>query len=197
MKAFIKVEQTPPSDDSKKGFIWVLAESALQEGVKSTTRYRKQNSNKKSLKTAHPARQRQLSGAKGGKAAKKSAATAKKMSRPRRTARTDRPSPSLYEGQPDSPSHSQLTGDYEGFQHSPYHGPYYHYTRSSTPLSTISAPRAAFDYGDIMGCTPDSEGPLFYDEPLIDSDGTMLPGHPFTNIDETFSASTTTTFQAS
>ncbi|KAL1858698.1 hypothetical protein Plec18170_002904 [Paecilomyces lecythidis] len=53
---------------------WKLTEDAIKCGrVESTTRYRKQGSHKKSMKSDHPAPQRQRSGAKGGRAAKISA----------------------------------------------------------------------------------------------------------------------------
>lgn len=58
----------------------MLEESALVEGVKSTTRYRKHNPSRKGGKGETPAPLRQRSGAKGGKAARKSA----KMRRPSR-----------------------------------------------------------------------------------------------------------------
>lgn len=67
------MEKLSPTDETKKGYIWVLEESALVEGVKSTTRYRKHNQNRKGGKGESPAPLRQRSGAKGGKAAKKSA----------------------------------------------------------------------------------------------------------------------------
>ncbi|KAI4244410.1 MAG: hypothetical protein LQ352_006818 [Teloschistes flavicans] len=67
---FRKVDQEPPTDDAKRGFIWVLEPSALHEGVKSTTRYRKSGSNKRLVKPRHPAPERQRSGARGGKAAR-------------------------------------------------------------------------------------------------------------------------------
>ncbi|KAI9717869.1 MAG: hypothetical protein M1812_004396 [Candelaria pacifica] len=71
--AFKKVDQLPPCDESKKGFIWVLEPSAIQGGVKSTTRYRKTVPNKKSYRSENPAPRRQQSGSKGGKAARKAA----------------------------------------------------------------------------------------------------------------------------
>ncbi|KAI9788134.1 MAG: hypothetical protein M1835_002445 [Candelina submexicana] len=80
--AFKKVDQLPPCDESKKGFIWVLEPSAIQGGVKSTTRYRKTVPNKKSCRSENPAPLRQRSGAKGGKAARKAAKL-------RRSARND------------------------------------------------------------------------------------------------------------
>ncbi|PYI26941.1 hypothetical protein BP00DRAFT_318131, partial [Aspergillus indologenus CBS 114.80] len=49
---------------------WRLTEEAVKYGVQSTTRYRKQASNKKTSSSDPPAPQRQRSGAKGGKATK-------------------------------------------------------------------------------------------------------------------------------
>ncbi|KAH0543588.1 hypothetical protein FGG08_002149 [Glutinoglossum americanum] len=69
--AFTKVEK---SDDSAKGFIWVLEPSAIREGVKSTTRYRKVTTNKKIGKSETPVTpQRQASSAtrRTGKSTKK------------------------------------------------------------------------------------------------------------------------------
>ncbi|KAL8797033.1 MAG: hypothetical protein Q9195_000804 [Heterodermia aff. obscurata] len=186
--AFNKVEQTPPTDDCKKGFIWVLADSALQEGVKSTTRYRKQNSNKKGLKTDHPAPQRQLSGAKGGKAAKKSAANANKVaaSKLKRTMRSGKV-PSSVLG--DSRGASQLptieefsgTGPQHELPYRPDNSPYYHHTPALSPLPSSSEPRA-FAYGQIVGCAPDMEGPLFYEEPMDSPDGPMLSNQSFAEM---------------
>ncbi|KAL8637862.1 MAG: hypothetical protein Q9228_004914 [Teloschistes exilis] len=69
-QGFRKVDQEPPIDDAKRGFIWVLEPSAERDGVKSTTRYRKTGTNKRAVKTRHPAPERQRSGARGGKAAR-------------------------------------------------------------------------------------------------------------------------------
>lgn len=65
------MEQDSSADDSKKGFVWVLEDSAISEGVKSTTRYRKTGSSKKGPRSESPALQRQVSGRKGGQAAKR------------------------------------------------------------------------------------------------------------------------------
>ena len=196
VQAFKKVEQVTPPDDSKKGFIWVLEESALQEGVKSTTRYRKHNSNKKGLRSHHPAPQRQLSGAKGGKAAKKFAANANRTaaSKLRRSARSAQQSPMFREDTQGAPLQLPAIDEYE---QSPYHhqhglpfpsnhSPYYYHTPTSTSLSLVSEPRV-FNYTNIIGCTPEVEGPLFYDDPnaLNHSDGPMLSSHAFTNIEDT------------
>ncbi|KAF2263581.1 hypothetical protein CC78DRAFT_581293 [Lojkania enalia] len=69
--AFEKVDQ--PGDETKKGFLWKLTEEAIREGVKSTTRYRSKQPNKRGHRSGHPQPQRQISGAKGGQASKRSA----------------------------------------------------------------------------------------------------------------------------
>ncbi|KAF2029475.1 hypothetical protein EK21DRAFT_101096 [Setomelanomma holmii] len=69
--AFEKVDQ--PCEESRKGFMWRLTEEALREGVKSTTRYRSKQPNKRGHRNHQPQPQRQASGAKGGQAARRSA----------------------------------------------------------------------------------------------------------------------------
>ncbi|KAF2822414.1 hypothetical protein CC86DRAFT_396670 [Ophiobolus disseminans] len=68
--AFEKVDQ--PNEQSRKGFMWRLTQDALDNGVKSTTRYRSKQPNKRGYRH-HPQPQRQASGAKGGQAARRSA----------------------------------------------------------------------------------------------------------------------------
>ncbi|KAL6706938.1 hypothetical protein ACN47E_004888 [Coniothyrium glycines] len=68
--AFEKVDQ--PCEDSRKGFMWRLTEEAIRDGVKSTTRYRSKQPNKRGHRV-QPLPQRQASGAKGGQAARRSA----------------------------------------------------------------------------------------------------------------------------
>ena len=148
--------------------------------MKSTTRYRKQNSNKKGLKTDHPAPQRQLSGAKGGKAAKKSAANASKVaaSKLRRTVRSGKV-PSSITGDSRGASQPSAIKEFSGprqqqeLPYQPDHSPYYHHTPTLSPLPSSSEPRA-FAYGQLVGCTPNMEGPLFYEEPMDSPDGPML-----------------------
>jgi hypothetical protein len=53
--------------------MWRLTEEALHKGVKSTTRYRSKQPNKRGNRTQHPQPQRQASGAKDGQAARRSA----------------------------------------------------------------------------------------------------------------------------
>lgn len=69
-QAFEKVDQ--PCEDSRKGFMWRLTEEAIRDGVKSTTRYRSKQPNKRGHRT-QPQPQRQASGAKGGQAARRAA----------------------------------------------------------------------------------------------------------------------------
>jgi hypothetical protein len=53
--------------------MWRLTEQAIREGVKSTTRYRSKQPNKRGHRTQQPQPQRQASGAKGGQAARRAA----------------------------------------------------------------------------------------------------------------------------
>ncbi|KAF2469136.1 uncharacterized protein BDR25DRAFT_289340 [Lindgomyces ingoldianus] len=69
--AFEKVNH--PSEEVKKGFMWRLTSDSLTTGVKSTTRYRKNQQNKRGQRSQHPQPQRQASGAKGGQAARRTA----------------------------------------------------------------------------------------------------------------------------
>ncbi|ORY06875.1 hypothetical protein BCR34DRAFT_590450 [Clohesyomyces aquaticus] len=69
--AFEKVDH--PSEEAKKGFMWRLTKEAVREGVKSTTRYRTKQPNKRGHRSTHPQPRRQASGAKGGQAARRAA----------------------------------------------------------------------------------------------------------------------------
>ncbi|KAI7160127.1 hypothetical protein KC349_g3735 [Hortaea werneckii] len=64
--AFEKVQQGP-APGTKKGALWRLTPSALNNGVISTTRYRK-DPKRKPERRSSPALKRQISGAKGGQA---------------------------------------------------------------------------------------------------------------------------------
>lgn len=165
-QAFKKVDQLPPSDESKKGFIWVLEPSAVNEGVKSTTRYRKSAPNKKIGKSENPAPQRQRSGAKGGKAARKAAKL-------RRSARLEDPdqyrlmtgklgslkpvtrSVAVSQGLP-----SSTDADMYQTENAPY--------QLHIPVPILQQPVGDSDslsFGDITGCvTAYPQEPLFYDE---------------------------------
>lgn len=53
--------------------MWRLTTEALRDGVKSTTRYRSKQPNKRGHRSSNPQPQRQASGAKGGQAARRAA----------------------------------------------------------------------------------------------------------------------------
>jgi len=164
-QAFKKVDQLPPSDESKKGFIWVLEPSAVNEGVKSTTRYRKSAPNKKIGKSENPAPQRQRSGAKGGKAARKAAKL-------RRSARLEDPeqyrlmagnlghlkpvtrSVATCQGLPATDADLYQTGN----------APYQLHVPCTVRQPSI-ADSDPLSFGDITGCvTAYPHEPLFYDD---------------------------------
>lgn len=61
--------------------MWVLTGEAIKHGVQSTTRFRKNNTSKKSAGSKAPALQRQRSGARGGRAAKRAAQSKRTVDR--------------------------------------------------------------------------------------------------------------------
>jgi hypothetical protein len=133
--------------------------------VKSTTRYRKFNSNRKIGKAEHPAPQRQRSGAKGGKAAKKAAKI-------RRSARFCEPSSLRYVETPSVVSSAASVSITEnGVQIVPDSGlahsnnlPYYLSTPTSSSGSSVLDSKP-YGYEDITGCSPHLCGdPVFYED---------------------------------
>ena len=68
-------------EDNKKHFIWVLSPEAIEEGVKSTTRYRK-STVKKAPRSEARIPQRQQSGRRGGRASKRFKALQAKQALP-------------------------------------------------------------------------------------------------------------------
>ncbi len=160
-QAFKKVEQVSATDESKKGYIWVLEESALIEGVKSTTRYRKHNPHKKPGKVEVPAPQRQRSGAKGGKAAKKAA----KM---KRSTRMDeiKPcqfierNPAGYGAASIMEMHAPGTAD---ISLTPDTSPYYLHT-SASPAESLVLEENPYGYSNAaIGTSASADETLFYD----------------------------------
>ena len=140
--------------------------------MKSTTRYRKHNSTKKAGKAEAPAPQRQRSGAKGGKAARKAA-------RMRRSLRMDEPRAFRYfNGNPADPSSSSTTENMAaGVMDTTFFlsdtVPLYLHTSNTTPESPVPGDNH-FDYSRITGCAPASPSdPLFY-EPLETCNDSML-----------------------
>ncbi len=159
------MDQLPPSDEAKKGFIWVLEPSAVNEGVKSTTRYRKSPPNKKIGKSENPAPQRQRSGAKGGKAARKAAKL-------RRSARLEEPeqyrlvagnlsnlrpvtrSVATSQRIPSTDADMYQTGNATYQLHVPV-----------TVRQPLAGPSDSLSFGDITSCASGyPHEPLFYDD---------------------------------
>ncbi|MCJ1257761.1 hypothetical protein MMC24_005587 [Lignoscripta atroalba] len=179
--AFKKVDQAPPTDESKKGFIWVLEPSAFEKGVESTTRYRRTVPNKKIGRSDPPATQRQRSGAKGGKAARKAAKL-------RRSARFDEPrNLRFFETATDTNPIAALGSDsnsaHDADMYQLHSMPYYLNTPSSTVQSSASD-SSPYGFDDITGCANGlGDEPLFYD----DFDGrteSMLPSPSFCDSGE-------------
>lgn len=171
------MEQISAIDETKKGYIWVLEESALTEGVKSTTRYRKHNPNKKVGKGETPTPQRQRSGAKGGKAARKST----KM---RTSSRMDEPGFFRLEEDThavfNSPSMMEIHA--RGIVDTPFSSdsmPYYVQT-STPPVEPLLPEDHHFNYQSIA--TYASTSP---DEGLFCNDS-MLTAGPFYDPDDVF-----------
>lgn len=173
-QAFMKVEQSRPKGDAKKGYIWVLREEALQHGVESTTRYRKNASSKKRGRRQPSTEQHQRSGAVGACSARTVAR--RRRSHRSRSAPKSRDTMVIQEGLSGSPplampyklsESSMSTGIYHD-QHSPYCLP------SCDPLDPHpTTGESPYGFEDIMGCTEslDSDD-LFYS--AFDDD-TMLP----------------------
>ena len=164
-QAFKKVDQVAPTEESKKGFIWVLEPTAVEEGVKSTTRYRKCNSNRKTGKGDQPAPQRQRSGAKGGKAAKKAAKTRRSArfgahTKLRYVQTASVVSPAISISATENPNRMIPEA---GFEHS-HHMPYYLSTPTSSSNSSAVDPKS-YGYEDITGCSHVRDDPLFYEDP--------------------------------
>lgn len=171
------MDQNPPSDDGKKGFVWVLEQSALEKGVESTTRYRKLGSNKKSGRVEPVAAQRQRSGAKGGKAAKKSA----KLRRTTRSEQSQRMEVVKEASQDPMPANMRYREHHCLLDHDPYDTNPLPYPVHTPPLTVHSSNAGTSPYGfeDISGCVPnlDSE-PLFYDSSEQDGmDQTLSTPH--------------------
>ncbi|KAK2757043.1 hypothetical protein FQN54_005012 [Arachnomyces sp. PD_36] len=142
----VKDASSPGEPSRKSGNAWMLTEKARREGVQSTTRYRKQGIHKKTAKSEHPAPQRQRSGAKGGRAAKKTAQL--------RRERRDETIQFKQETIPDS--FRTATVPVQGLN------PTYGQTMSpATP--TLNIPADAFDYTNVGGCVDlVDDSPLFY-----------------------------------
>lgn len=131
---------------------WRLTEEAIKSGVQSTTRYRKQGNHKKSMKSEHPAPQRQRSGAKGGRAAKIAA-------RMRRAKQEEQRSERYHHRRSGGTSRLQ---DQEGLATSGQN--FSHAVTPPTPLATSFG--EVYDMANVIGCAglpPDF--PIFCEHP--------------------------------
>ncbi|KAL9115686.1 MAG: hypothetical protein Q9227_000054 [Pyrenula ochraceoflavens] len=68
-----KGDPSARNSSKKSNNVWVLTPQAIEHGVESTTRYRNKCPGKKAFRSKRPAFNRQVSGRKGGKAARRSA----------------------------------------------------------------------------------------------------------------------------
>ena len=151
----------------------------MEEGVKSTTRYRKHNFNKKICKPESPAPQRQRSGAKGGKAARKAAKV-------RRFIRSDDsklfrckgavPSPTIPDAAVGEQSRRTANKNIFSADRVPYylHNPNTLQTPTSlyapslttpnSPISPLISNNAPYEFSSITGCvSAPPDDPLFYE----------------------------------
>ncbi|KAF1978899.1 hypothetical protein BU23DRAFT_190346 [Bimuria novae-zelandiae CBS 107.79] len=112
--AFEKVDQ--PSEEARKGFMWRLTEEAKQHGVKSTTRYRSKQPNKRGHRSGlYP--QKQRAGAIGGR-------NAKKQLRHRRMNDAYRSEPYQTRSIPTPTTFgSAFNSDMSMYSHNPYYSP--------------------------------------------------------------------------
>ena len=106
MQAFENDRDHSRGSSKKANSVWILTEDAIQNGVHSTTRYRKTGGGKRGLGHRVAAIQRQRSGAKGGRAASRAA----------RQRRQDNPyvTSTPLSGSPATPSYSDVS-DYHSF----------------------------------------------------------------------------------
>ncbi|KAL9613135.1 MAG: hypothetical protein Q9167_002300 [Letrouitia subvulpina] len=175
--AFRKVDQAPANDDSKKGNIWVLEASALGEGVKSTTRYRKSPSNRRLGRNEYPTPKRQRSGAKGGKAAKKT-------EKVRRSTHLEVPSLSPFSEDIPMESIESSVTEMGGLPLTPTSvwAPdelHYYFGSSSPSIQPTIMDRKVYSYNDIVGVTPEiPPGPLFPDD-FSQSNEALFSCHSF------------------
>ena len=160
-KAFKKVEQALAADDSKKsGCIWVLQDWAVKDGVKSTTRYRKPPPFRRAQRSGIPAPQRQRSGAKGGRAARKSA-------RQRKYGHVANQNTELAICHVTDTSGINDNDSCDPVEIAPVipevdTWPYYHPT-AATACQISPADSQPFSYLDVIGCTSqDPQDPLYY-----------------------------------
>ncbi|KAH5009294.1 hypothetical protein HBI24_222110 [Parastagonospora nodorum] len=172
--AFEKVDQ--PCEESRKGFMWRLTKEALREGVKSTTRYRSKQPNKRGNRQ-HPQPQRQASGAKGGQAARRS----KNLLRSKRIQDQYRSEPYAARSVPPAFHPGYANAHTQAYPPSPYYGsdmeyaynPETHKHNNGLDLFPPSQPMMVSDSGYVLVQSPNE--PLFTDSPTPSADEPMTP----------------------
>ncbi|EAS33546.2 uncharacterized protein CIMG_04570 [Coccidioides immitis RS] len=140
---------SPGGSPKKSGNVWVLTERAIKHGVQSTTRYRKPGIHKKTTKSEQPAPQRQRSGAKGGRAAKKAAKFRRALQEAQRA------------GENHSSSRHMQSDNAEGIAAYTTHG------EQEQPISPanleMNLTLGGYNFSDLSGCTDlPPESPIFY-----------------------------------
>ena len=135
----------------------------MEKGVESTTRYRRTGPSKKIGRTEPAAAQRQRSGAKGGKAARR-------VAKLRKCAKLEEPKPSRFFEKSSSSQQTSFSSDHNydtnmidfdayDLTRVPYYLP------TSTDQSPFDSDISQYPYGDISGCADSLDNePLFYDE---------------------------------
>lgn len=138
--------------------------------MQSTTRYRKQGTNKKAAKSEHPAPQRQRSGAKGGRAAKK---TAKLRRVVHNELRDEAPQ------QQEEITLENYRSDVSIQAPNPTHD------QTMSPVTpTLNIPPDAFDLANVGGCIDVPEdSPLFYTDSEAGED-TFFSDFSFSGVHE-------------
>ncbi|KAK5047664.1 hypothetical protein LTR84_006329 [Exophiala bonariae] len=111
-KAFENDREQGRGSARKANSVWALTGDAILHGVQSTTRYRKSGGGRRTLISRTPALQRQKSGARGGRAARRSA-----RYRHQDQVYLDHPTPSSCS--PDTPSYSDVSDS--GFDNPDFH----------------------------------------------------------------------------
>ncbi|OAL39799.1 hypothetical protein AYO20_00711 [Fonsecaea nubica] len=136
-QAFENDRDSARGNSRKATSVWILTAEAIENGVQSTTRYRKTGAGKKPLGGRTPAIQRQRAGAKGGRAARH-AAKRKYQEQGALTDSTATPSPS-------TASYSDCT-DYQSFD---FHDP--RSTVRSWPMTPVE-PNLAAEEANLLRC---------------------------------------------
>ena len=167
-QAFKKTERRVSGDETKKSTEWVLEDFAITDGVQSTTRYRKGNSNKRFIKSESPVAPRQTSARRAGPYASKANLQRQRGKDDRSDLRRTDPYP-----RPDARSHMHCSGDYDD---PPQHIP----RRQISPLTPnveslpyfyppVKHEQIESDYDSFPMCGLENVHSVFEDGPLFAS----------------------------